>query len=399
MIGVDIFIIGSAEMHIEPAYPHVRTSWSGDDVLILPAPDGSSQGQVIDQIEMTFTAAGLFDSAQPWSSRPIELNCTSEEDSDTSTSLAAWYSQMSAKLSKEVGSLGTALDSTSGSTSLTACTAAEAPDSSLDGFRPSGVSTSFCGCRVDACAQGSFVADAFRHAANADFAIINSGALSAKTLSTGTVTTGDLVELLPFANEVVKLRLPGSAIRAALTNGISRLSQADVLTNPSGRFPQISSTLEVDWFFQGGVPTLSHVYHHLDTDGIVETSPPRLNDTHIYTVATNDYLANGGDGYSAFLPYAVERLGLSDAATLASYLQSGYAYGPDWSSSTDPVPYGERIQQSPDMVVLQMGIMCRSGKVGEAGYVKSTYREECDHMKFLVDRINDKSDGFLDHLL
>ena len=50
MIGVDIFIIGSAEMHIEPAYPHVRTSWSGDDVLILPAPDGSSQGQVIDQI-------------------------------------------------------------------------------------------------------------------------------------------------------------------------------------------------------------------------------------------------------------------------------------------------------------------------------------------------------------
>ena len=132
---------------------------------------------------------------------------------------------------------------------------------------------------------------------------------------------------------------------------------------------------------------------------VVETSPPRLNDTHIYTVATNDYLANGGDGYSAFLPYAVERLGLSDAATLASYLQSGYAYGPDWSSSTDPVRYGARIQQAPDMIVLQMGIMCKSEKVGEAGYVKSTNREECDHMKFLVDRINDKSDGFLDDLL
>ena len=58
-----------------------------------------------------------------------------------------------------------------------------------------------CGCRVSQCLQGSLVADAIRARTGADVGMVNAGSIRA-ALPSGTVSTGDLIEMLPFNNEV-----------------------------------------------------------------------------------------------------------------------------------------------------------------------------------------------------
>jgi 5'-nucleotidase len=64
-------------------------------------------------------------------------------------------------------------------------------------------------------ALGDLVADAFRAAAGADVALVNPGGLRAD-VAEGPVTWGDLYAVLPFGNDVVRLRLRGRALRDVL---------------------------------------------------------------------------------------------------------------------------------------------------------------------------------------
>ena len=49
-------------------------------------------------------------------------------------------------------------------------------------------------------------------------------------------------------------------------------------------------------------------------------------------------------------------------------------------------------------MLLQVGILCNSLPRTDAA-VSAGGREECDHMRLLVDMMNDKADGFLDDIL
>ncbi|MCB1486365.1 MAG: 5'-nucleotidase C-terminal domain-containing protein [Bauldia sp.] len=140
--------------------------------------------------------------------------------------------------------------------------------------------------RGEEAAIGNLIADAMRNAVGSDIAITNGGGIRAdREYEAGTrLTRGDILAELPFGNKTVKLELTGADIRAALENGFSQVEEG------AGRFPQVSGlTVEVSLGRSPGerVSTI-----------MIDGEP--LDDARTYTVATNDYMAQGGDGYVAF---------------------------------------------------------------------------------------------------
>ncbi len=139
--------------------------------------------------------------------------------------------------------------------------------------------------RGEESAMGNVIADAMRTATKADIAITNGGGIRAdRTYDAGTVLTRrDILTELPFGNVTVVTQLPGSQVLAALENGVSQVEKG------AGRFPQVSGlTMVYDPSAAAGSRVSS-----------VMIGGTALDPDKVYTVATNDYMLGGGDGYSA----------------------------------------------------------------------------------------------------
>jgi 5'-nucleotidase / UDP-sugar diphosphatase len=89
---------------------------------------------------------------------------------------------------------------------------------------------------------------------------------------------------LPFGNRVVTIDVSGRALREALENGFSRLEDA------AGRFPQVSG-MRIE--FDPRRPPGSRI-----VSAAIGGAP--LDPDRTYRIATNDFLARGSDGYTAF---------------------------------------------------------------------------------------------------
>ncbi len=83
---------------------------------------------------------------------------------------------------------------------------------------------------------GNMIADLMRRCVKADIAMLNAGTIRANALiPPGLLRARDLVALLPFFGDVVvKVRVPGAVVLAALENSVSQWPAAD------GRFCQVS---------------------------------------------------------------------------------------------------------------------------------------------------------------
>ena len=140
--------------------------------------------------------------------------------------------------------------------------------------------------RTGEAAIGNLIADAMRDGVDADIAIANGGGIRAKKIyAPGTsITRRDMLTEMPFGNVVVKLRLTGAQIWDALENGVSQVE------NNAGRFPQVSG---LSFTYKKGVSKGSRIVS-------VKIGGQNLNKNRSYTVATNNYAAGGGDGYSVF---------------------------------------------------------------------------------------------------
>src|SRR5262249_17763155 len=133
-------------------------------------------------------------------------------------------------------------------------------------------------------------------------AIMNGGGIrGGKLYAAGTpMTRRDVLAELPFGNRVVTLDVSGRALKAAIENGLS------LLPNAAGRFPQGSGlTVEADLARPPGSRVTA-----------IKVGNAPLADERTYRVATNDFLARGGDGY-AMLADAPHVLAEADAPTVA----------------------------------------------------------------------------------
>ncbi|HOC53082.1 MAG TPA: 5'-nucleotidase C-terminal domain-containing protein [Caldisericia bacterium] len=130
---------------------------------------------------------------------------------------------------------------------------------------------------------GNLVADFMKELANSDIAITNGGGIRA-SIKKGLVKIGDAYNVLPFDNLIVKIEVTGKDIVEAIENGVSQVETAQ------GRFPQISGLVVK---VNKNKPPMSRVVEVLFNGEPIELDK-------IYTVATNDFMASGGDGYTSF---------------------------------------------------------------------------------------------------
>lgn len=130
---------------------------------------------------------------------------------------------------------------------------------------------------------GDFIADAYRTHSGADVALLNGGSVrSNATYGPGPLTRRDVLTVLPFNDQVVKVAVTGSQLKQALENGVSRLGEEE-----AGRFPQVSG---LKFTYDGTKPVGNRVV------SITINGQP-LNLSKTYTLATTAYLLGGGDDY------------------------------------------------------------------------------------------------------
>ncbi len=160
---------------------------------------------------------------------------------------------------------------------------------------------------------GDLVGDILRDRFGVDAVILNGGSLRGdRVIPAGPVTTRDLDSIFPFGNNVVVLKVKGKVLKEALERGFSALPSA------SGRFPQISgirvlvdaSCRAQELLIENGKavgilkPGRRVVRLEVLSGGhYVPVDPDR-----VYSIATNRYMADGGDGYIMLRDSAVSKM-------------------------------------------------------------------------------------------
>jgi len=130
---------------------------------------------------------------------------------------------------------------------------------------------------------GDLIADIMRQASGADMAIVNGGDIRT-SIKKGEIKVKDVYSVLPFNDYIVAIRLTGREIKEALEHGVSAIEREE------GRFPQVSGLM---FTYSPSANPDSRV-----NEVIISGKP--LDPDKEYSVATNDFLAAGGDGYKAF---------------------------------------------------------------------------------------------------
>lgn len=166
-------------------------------------------------------------------------------------------------------------------------------DKPLDGARAT--------VRGGECELGNLVADALRWVSGADVAFTNGGGIRA-TIPAGSVTMKSILTTLPFDNTVETRNVKGSTIIKVLEFGMSNYPEL------SGGYPQVSG---VTFTFDVSSKKVSNV----KVNGVA------LNPSKTYVLATNDFIAAGGDGYT-MLGGAVTGYYPKLSEVLISYVQS-----------------------------------------------------------------------------
>ncbi len=176
-------------------------------------------------------------------------------------------------------------------------------------------------CRVSECSMGNLVADAML-ARVADqgvtISIANAGGLRA-SIDAGDVTMGEVLTVLPFQNTLSTFEIKGQGIIDALENGVSQVEEV------KGRFPQVAG-LKFTWD-QSVAPNEGRVSDVMvaEGDGFVPIDPAK-----VYSVVTNNYVRNGGDGYKMFATDGMNAydFGPDLADVTAEYLAEVGPYAP-----------------------------------------------------------------------
>ncbi|MEM9639551.1 MAG: 5'-nucleotidase C-terminal domain-containing protein, partial [Pseudomonadota bacterium] len=158
-------------------------------------------------------------------------------------------------------------------------------------------------CRAQECAMGNLIADAMLDRVKdqgVEIAIQNGGGIRA-SIDAGKVTMGEVLTVLPFQNTLSTFQVTGASIVEALENGVSQIEDG------AGRFPQVAG---MSYAFDVSQPAGSRI-----SDVMVSGAP--IDPEKLYSVVSNNYVRNGGDGYAMF----------KDA-------QNAYDFGPDLADVT-----------------------------------------------------------------
>ncbi len=198
---------------------------------------------------------------------------------------------------------------------------------------------------------GNVVTDAMRDRYGTDFAITNAGGLRADLTCPDPdlandfcpapdggdleITDGQVLTVLPFGNSVVTLTVTGAELKDHLERGVSAAGSG------SGRFAQVSGLcFTYDIAAAVGSRVTGAVFQA--PDGTCTGGPVDLTAGTSYTLAENDFMAAGGDGYPVDIGSATTRELLDQV--VAAYITGNTPISPTiqgritCTGATCPVP-------------------------------------------------------------
>jgi 5'-nucleotidase len=172
-------------------------------------------------------------------------------------------------------------------------------------------------------AMGNLLTDAQRWKAGTQIAFTNPGGIRADIIFPSyphEVTYGDLLTVQPFDNKLVTLNLTG----AQIYNLLEQQFAVNRILPVSG----------LKYTYNLGLPVGSRITSIALNDGT-----PILPDATIYSIACNEFIATGGDGFSVFLGATnVTRIGVSDLDALVDYISFHWGAAPG-TMPIDPTVY------------------------------------------------------------
>ena len=129
-----------------------------------------------------------------------------------------------------------------------------------------------------------YLTDAMLWKTGADIALTNGGGIRS-SIDIGDITRGEVIQVLPFGNYVIVQELTGADVIAALENGTAGYP------SQHGAFAQVSG---IKYSFDPSKPIGQRIV------SVTMANGESIDKNKTYKVATNDFIAAGGDLYVMF---------------------------------------------------------------------------------------------------
>ncbi len=203
---------------------------------------------------------------------------------------------------------------------------------------------------------GNLITDSFLEHTGADIAMTNGGGIRA-SIKPGEITLGEVISVLPFGNIVVVKELSGADVKAAIEHGI------DAYPSNDGAFPHVAG---IEYRLNPKRKSGNKVVD-------IKINGHDLKMDKKYKVATNDFMAAGGDGYTMFAKYP-------EAASLGGMDQMLVKYIKELGTiNSQNVKVEGRIQAVSDSYVVKAGDVL--SKIANKLNVSVSKLVEFNHLK------------------
>ncbi|NHM30036.1 bifunctional 2',3'-cyclic-nucleotide 2'-phosphodiesterase/3'-nucleotidase [Neobacillus terrae] len=156
--------------------------------------------------------------------------------------------------------------------------------------------------------MGNLIADGMRDATGTDFAFMNVGGVRDEIKAAGDIKWGDLFAIQPFGNDIVTMKITGDQVRTLLNQQWSPTSYAKIM--------QISG-LKYTW--SDNLPIGQKV---LD---IYLPNGQKIDPNAVYSVTVNNFMADGGDGFTILKSGTNRVTQMTDLDALISYIKKQIA--------------------------------------------------------------------------
>lgn len=154
--------------------------------------------------------------------------------------------------------------------------------------------------------MGTLIAEAQKRFAKTDFALMNPGGIRQDLTAGGPVTWGTLFGVQPFENRVIRAKMTGAQLKKVLEQQF-----------PEGKPPTILQIAGLRVKYDMSKPIGQRIVEITDEYG------DKVDMSREYTVAVNNFLKDGGDGFTELKSTKqLADLG-TDLQALVSYLKQG----------------------------------------------------------------------------
>ena len=265
--GVDVIVGGHSHTPLgdmegaQGPYPTVVTAPGGDPVLVVTAYDW---GRYLGRLDVSFDANGKIET---YEGKPIFIDESIPEDVGIAADVAK-YAQPLEELQNQI--VGQAAVNLEGDRELVRSQETNLADLICDAmlWKSASEDTQIC--------------------------IVNGGGIRS-SIPAGDVSMGQVLEVLPFGNQISTFGLKGSDLWAALEHGVSGYE------DQNGAFPQVGG---MRYTFDPNQPAGSRITSVEVKSADGGYTPIDLG--AVYKMTSNEYMRGGGDGYDILATNAID---------------------------------------------------------------------------------------------